>query len=87
MQLKAVAEHNGSDLRFFCLGFSAGHDAQLLGQIARSGTDLGNFVYISDESQNKYADMKKALVDIFDLVPGDNSIKADIQGGDWTKNL
>jgi hypothetical protein len=31
--------------------------------------------------------MKKALVDIFDLVPGDNSIKADIQGGDWTKNL
>jgi len=31
--------------------------------------------------------MKKALVDIFDLVPGDNSIKADIQGGDWSKTL
>ena len=31
-----------------------------------------------------YADLKKALVDIFDLVPGDNSLKADIQGGDWS---
>jgi len=42
------AKNLWKDVWMLCLGFSAGHEAQLLGQIAREGTDLGNFVYIDD---------------------------------------
>jgi len=77
----------GSDFRFFCLGFSAGHDAKLLGDIAKAGSDLGNFVYIADDSADKYGDMKKSLVDIFDLVPGDNNMKGELVGADWSKKV
>lgn len=77
-QAKAI----GKEIRFFCLGFSAGHDAQLLGQIARSGTDLGNFVYIDDgRGAQKYEDMKEEIAKIFDLVPGDHSFKVTLSNG------
>lgn len=43
-----TAKELGKEIWFFCLGFSADHDAWFLGRIARTGTDLGNFVYIDD---------------------------------------
>lgn len=81
-QLIQVAKNKGKEVRFFCLGFSAGHDAQLLGQIARSGTDLGNFVYIDDNrGAQKYEDMKNEIGQIFELVPGDHSFKVTLSNG------
>jgi hypothetical protein len=44
-------------------------------------------VYIADDSIDKYADMKNALVNIFDMVPGDHTIKAKIEGGEWAKEV
>jgi len=76
-KLSNTCKSTGAEIWFFCLGFSAGHDAALLGEIARAGTDLGNFVYIGD---NSYEDMKVALVSIFDLVPGEHSIRAKLLG-------
>lgn len=81
-ELIRSAKAIGKEVRFFCLGFSNGHDAQLLGQIARSSTDLGNFVYIDDSrGAQKYEDMKNEIGLIFDLVPGDNSFKATLSNG------
>ena len=86
-KLKKTLKDQIADFRFFCLGFSAGHDANLLSQIARSGSDLGNFVYIADDSQNKYLDMKNACVQIFDLVPGSDSHKGTFVSGNFQKEL
>lgn len=86
-KLKKTLKDQITDFRFFCLGFSAGHDANLLSQIARSGSDLGNFVYIADDSQNKYLDMKNACVQIFDLVPGSDSHKGTFVSGNFLKEL
>jgi hypothetical protein len=85
--LKNKCNAQNIDFRFFCLGFSSGHDAALLSQIARSGSDLGNFVYIADDSKDKYEDMKRALIEIFDLVPGKDSHKATLRAGDFSSEV
>ena len=71
--LKQELEKQEINYRFFWIGFSASHDAELLGTIARSGNDLGNFIFIDD---NNEADIQiqNALNQVFDLTPDKSSL-------------
>jgi uncharacterized protein YegL len=60
--------------RFLCIGFSQNHDANLLGEIARAGSDLGNFEYIHESSENLKDEIKEALKQAFALAPGASSL-------------
>lgn len=50
----------------------------MLGEIARSGKELGNFVYIREDSQNFTEEIAGALNQAFELAPGANSLNARI---------
>lgn len=76
--LKKHLEVLGVRFRFFCIGFSQYHDANLLGQIARSGNEIGNFVYIKEDSPEFKTEIGAALNQAFELAPGSNSLLARI---------
>ena len=72
--LKKRLEVLGVRFRFFCIGFSQNHDANLLGQIAASGNEMGNFVYIRENSPAFQTEIGAALNQAFELAPGSNSL-------------
>jgi uncharacterized protein YegL len=77
-KMKKQLDTEGVVYRFFCIGFSQNHDADLLSQIARSGTEMGNFVYIRENSENFENDIIGALTESFKLAPNANSLKARV---------
>lgn len=77
-KLTKVYETLGIKNRFFCIGFSRYHDANLLGQIARSGSDMGNFVYIKEDSANYKEEIVTALNQAFELAPGASSLSGHL---------
>ena len=77
-QLKKHLEVLGVRFRFFWIGFSQDHDANLLGQIARSGNEMGNFVYIKEDSAEFKNEISAALSQAFELAPGSNSLISKI---------
>ena len=48
--------------RFLTIGFSQYHDANFLGSIARSGSELGNFFFIDTSRPDKQEKIKECLV-------------------------
>jgi len=51
--MKTAIANQHIQARFLTIGFSKGHDAAFLNQIANAGTELGNFFYV-DVSQSGY---------------------------------
>jgi len=75
-RLKALFQNKTITYRFLCIGFSQFHDADLLGTIARSGKEMGNFIYIREDSENFEEEIRNALKEAFWLAPGPNSLNA-----------
>lgn len=84
-ELKLQFKASNTRFRFFCIGFSAYHDADLLGKIAGAGNELGNFVYIKETSPSLKEDFAEALNQAFELAPGASSVNVriyqDIENG------
>lgn len=76
--LKKHLDIKAISYRFFCIGFSQYHDANLLGAIARSGSEMGNFVYIEERSVKLENDIADALNQSFQLAPGSCSLKGKV---------
>jgi len=77
-ELKAIFKMKEVTSRFLCIGFSQYHDADLLGTISRSGSDMGNFVYVKEQSETFKEEIIVALKEVFDLAPGSSSLKVEI---------
>jgi hypothetical protein len=56
--------------QIFCIGFSAGHDAKLLNEIAKAGTNIGNFIYINNNDAGYKGQMSAAVRDSIGLAGG-----------------
>ena len=77
-KLKTSFDNIGAKYRIFCIGFSRNHDANLLGQISRAGNEMGNFVYVREDSPDFAHEIKDALGQAFELAPNSSSFRAKV---------
>lgn len=49
--LKNLENQYQMQATIYCIGFSSYHDAVLLNELARSGTQLGNFVFVKNAQE------------------------------------
>ena len=58
------------------IGFSRDHDAIFLNNIAKCGTELGNFFFIDTSTENSAEQVKQCLAESLDMaIEGDNPLK------------
>ena len=70
----------GCKVRYMCIGFSANHNAQQMNQIANSGTDQGNFMFVDTQFNDFPQRIAEALGDSFDIALGsDSAVKFRIE--------
>jgi hypothetical protein len=43
------------------IGFSDNHDARFMNKIAQAGSEIGNFIFINSQSENKKQEILNAL--------------------------
>lgn len=69
--MKEKIQINGvQESQFFSIGFSNDHDANLLNQITKTGTQTGGFFYIPSDSLDKNALIKQYMNDCWTLMGG-----------------
>jgi hypothetical protein len=62
--------------RFLCIGLSRDHDAEFLNQIARGGSELGNFFYVDTQEENYGEKVKTCLAESLNIaIEGTNPLK------------
>ena len=70
----------GCKVRYSCIGFSASHDAVQMNQIARSGTEQGNFIFVDTKNDDYPVKIAEALGESFDIAQGsDSTVKFRIE--------
>lgn len=60
-QLSKQLKEKLKSSRFMAIGFSDDHDAVFMNKIAQAGSQIGNFIYINSQSENKQQDILNAL--------------------------
>lgn len=62
--------------RFLTIGFSREHDAVFLNNIAKCGSELGNFFFIDTSTENSAEQVRQSLAESLDMaIEGDNPLK------------
>ena len=51
-KLKTLNKYYGTKCSVYCLGYTEGHDAELLHKLAQMGTEHGNFIYIDGKDDD-----------------------------------
>ena len=70
---KKIQNFPGLKTSYMCIGFSQHHNATQMNQIAKFGSEQGNFIYV-DTNMNDYQEaINEALGDSFDIALGSNS--------------
>lgn len=62
-----MASRPGLSLKFLCVGFSRGHDADFMNRIANFGNQRGNFVFIDSYEENWRATLNESLLDSLEM--------------------
>jgi hypothetical protein len=63
-----------------CVGFSQGHNAHQMNQIANFGSEQGNFMYVNTNVGDYQGAINEALGDSFDIALGsDSAVKFKIE--------
>ena len=71
--LKSIPNLNS---RFLTIGFSRDHDAVFLNNIAKCGSELGNFFFIDTSADNYAEQVKECLAESLDMaMEGGNPLK------------
>ena len=66
--------------RYLTIGFSQNHNAQQMNQIASSGSDQGNFIYVDTQANDYPQQIAEALGDSFDIALAcDSALKFRIE--------
>lgn len=68
--------------RFLSIGFSQGHDAPFMNQIAQGGSDMGNFFYVDTSGPNYGDKVQECLSESLDIaLESSGSLKLQLTDG------
>jgi hypothetical protein len=83
VRIQSFLKENASrvETTIFCIGLGRYHDARLLNTIAKSGSKLGNFIYIDTDKENYKETMVEALGNSLEMaISSSGTTKIHLQG-------